>query len=117
MSSTGRVSPAGRLDEAIEIYGRALQIQPENLTVRSLVIAMLFNQDRIPEAKQHLDIALKQNPNHIPTLHGLFLVTLESDKDVAKAEGIAKQIETLSPNYQGLSDLKSRLEAARNAAQ
>ena len=112
-----RLFTAGRIDEAIEVYEKALVIQPDNLTVRSLAIAMLFNQGDTARAKQHLDIAMKQNPNHIPTLHGLFLVTLEADKDVEKAAAIARQIETLSPNYQGLSDLRSRLEAARNPQQ
>jgi tetratricopeptide (TPR) repeat protein len=110
-----RLFTAGRIDEAVDVYGKTLQLEPENLTVRSLMIAMLFSQGNITDAKRHLEIAMKQNPNHIPTLHGLFLVTLEGDHDVEKAAGIAKQIETLSPNYQGLSDLKSRLEAARAA--
>jgi tetratricopeptide (TPR) repeat protein len=112
-----RLFTAGRIDEAIATYEKALVIQPENLTVRSLAVAMLFNQGNTARAKEHLDIAMKQNPNHIPTLHGLFLVTLEADHDVEKAAAIAKQIETLSPNYQGLSDLRSRLEQARKAPQ
>ena len=110
-----RLFTAGMAEEAIATYEKVLQIQPDNLTVRSLAVAMLFSQGKTEEARKHLDIALKQNPNHIPTLHGAFLVALEGDKDVKKAEEFLKQIEVQSPNYQGLADMKSRLEAVRKA--
>ena len=110
-----RLFTAGMAEEAIATYEKVLQIQPDNLTIRSLAVAMLFSQGNTEAARKHLDIALKQNPNHIPTLHGYFLVTLEGDKDVKKAEEILKQIEVQSPNYQGLADLKSRLEEVRKA--
>jgi len=106
----------GNVKEAINVYKKVISLQPENMTVRSLLIAMHFSQGQMEEAKQQAEAALKQKPDHVPTLHGYFLVTLEGDKDIAKAEGILKQIEKLSPNYQGLADLKSRLEEMRKAA-
>ena len=110
-----RLFTLGQIDEAIATYEKVLQLKPDNLTVRSLIVAMLFSQGKLDEARKHLDIALKQNPNHIPTLHGYFLVTLEGDKDLKKAGEILKQIEVQSPDYQGLADLKARMEEVRKA--
>ena len=106
---------SGRIDEALAEYQKVIALQPDNLTIRSLLVAIFFRQGNTAEAKKHLEIALKQNPNHIPTLHGYFLVTLEGDRDMKKAEEILKKIEALSPTYQGLPDLKAELEQARNA--
>jgi len=112
-----RLFTSGRIPEAITVYQKVIELQPDNLTVRSLLIAMYFSQGNTVEAKKQVEFALKQNPNHVPTLHGYFLVTLEGDGDVKKAEEILKKIETLSPNYQGLPDLKARLEEIRKAKQ
>ena len=106
---------SGRIEEALAEYEKVIALEPDNLTIRSLLVAILFRKGDTAGARKHLDIALKQDPNHIPTLHGYFLVTLEGDRDVKKAEEILKKIETLSPSYQGLPDLKAELEEARNA--
>ena len=112
-----RLFTAGRLPEAITVYEKVIALDPMNLTIRSLLIAMYFSQGNTAEAKKQVEVALAQNPNHVPTLHGYYLVTLEGDKDLKKAEEILKKIETLSPAYQGLPDLKARLEEVRKAQQ
>jgi len=103
---------AGRFEDALEWYGKVLAIQPDNLDVRSVRGAVYWRLGRMDEAMADLQAALQQDPNHLPTLYGLFLLTLNKG-DVARAAQVFRKIESIDPNYEGLPELKARLEEER----
>jgi len=105
----------GRMDEALKWYDKVLEIQPENVDSRSLRGAIYWRMGRIDDALADLQTALRQDPNHIPTLYGMFLVSLYRH-DVPTAEQFFKRIQNLDPTYEGLTELKSRLEEERRKA-
>jgi tetratricopeptide (TPR) repeat protein len=105
----------GRLEEALKLYGKVLELQPDNLDVRSLRGAIYWRTERIAEADADLQAALRQDPNHIPALYGMFLLSVQK-RDLQKAAELLKKVESLDPTYEGLPDLRNRLEEERRKA-
>jgi len=102
----------GRMEESAEWYGKVVALQPKDTDVRSLYGAVLWRIGRKDEAKTQLQTALTQDSKHVPSLHGLFIIALDSH-DVAKAGEYLQRIEKIDPAYPGLSDLKARLATAK----
>jgi Tfp pilus assembly protein PilF len=102
----------GKMEESAEWYGKVVKLQPKDTDVRSLYGAVLWRIGRKDEAKTQLQTALTQDPKHVPSLHGLFIIALDSH-DVAKATEYVQRIEQIDPKYPGLADLKTRLAASR----
>jgi Tfp pilus assembly protein PilF len=102
----------GKMEESAEWYGKVVKLQPKDTDVRSLYGAVLWRIGRKDEAKTQLQTALTQDPKHVPSLHGLFIIALDSH-DVAKATEYVRRIEQIDPGYPGLSDLKTRLAASK----
>ena len=102
----------GRMEESAVWYGKVVALKPKDNDVRSLYGAVLWRIGRKEEAKTQLQTALNQDPKHVPSMHGLFIIALDS-KDVAKATEYVRQIEKSEPDYPGLADLKARLAAAK----
>src|SRR5262245_42935963 len=63
---------AGRIEEALVWYGKVLELQPDNVDVRSLRGAVYWRIGKIDEAEADLERSLKTNPDHIPALYGMF---------------------------------------------
>jgi len=102
----------GKMEESAEWYGKVVALEPKDTDVRSLYGAVLWRIGRKDEAKTQLQTALTQDPKHVPSLHGLFIIALDSH-DVAKATDYVSRIEKIDPGYPGLSDLKARLAATK----
>lgn len=102
----------GKMEESAEWYGKVVALEPKDTDVRSLYGAVLWRIGRKDEAKTQLQTALTQDPKHVPSLHGLFIIALDSH-DVAKATDYVRRIEQIDPSYPGLSDLKTRLAATK----
>jgi tetratricopeptide (TPR) repeat protein len=105
----------GRFDEALGWFTKVLELQPDNLDARSLRGAIYWRLNRIDDAAGDLQGVLKRDPNHIPSLYGMVLLSLHH-KDLPKAAEYFKKIETIDPGYEGLADLRRRLEEERNKA-
>jgi|GEM_PF-2375701 len=103
---------AGKMEESAEWYGKVVALQPKDTDVRSLYGAVLWRIGRKDEAKTQLQTALTLDPKHVPSLHGLFIIALDTH-DVAKATDYVHRIEQIDPAYPGLSDLKARLATAK----
>lgn len=72
----------GKVDEAIELYQKAIEIQPLNyLTYYNLSIA-LMNKGNIEEAKINLLKALKYNPNHPSSNLALVEMLMDEGKQI-----------------------------------
>ena len=102
----------GRMEESAEWYAKVVALQPKDTDVRSLYGAVLWRIGKKDEAKTQLQTALTQDPKHVPSLHGLFIIALDGH-DVTKAGEYLQRIEKIDPAYPGLSDLKARLAAAK----
>jgi tetratricopeptide (TPR) repeat protein len=100
----------GRMQESADWYAKVVALKPKDTDVRSLYGAVLWRIGKKSEAKTQLQTALDQDPNHVPSLHGLFIIAIDSH-DIARATEIVKKIEKVEPDYQGLPDLKRRLES------
>jgi len=53
----------GKLEQSTEIFRRALQVRPNDVTVRRYLAANLWQLHLYPEAKENLKIILRQQPN------------------------------------------------------
>jgi len=102
----------GRMEESADWYKKVVALKPNDTDVRSLYGAVLWRIGRKDEAKTQLQTALTQDPKHVPSMHGLFIIALDSN-DVAKATDYVRQIEKSEPDYPGLADLKARLAAVK----
>jgi Flp pilus assembly protein TadD len=102
----------GRMEESAEWYAKVVALQPKDTDVRSLYGAVLWRIGRKDEARTQLQTALTQDSKHVPSLHGLFIIALDSH-DAAKAGEYLQRIEKIDPSYPGLSDLKAKLAAAK----
>ena len=56
-----------QLDESTVVFRKALQLDPQNATTRGCLAANLWQLDRYSEAKQQLQILLRQQPNDAPS--------------------------------------------------
>ena len=102
----------GRMEESADWYAKVVALKPKDTDVRSLYGAVLWRIGKKAEAKTQLQTALDQEPKHVPSLHGLFIIALDSH-EVAKATEYFRKIEQIEPDYPGLSDLKARLANAK----
>jgi Tfp pilus assembly protein PilF len=100
------------MEESAKWYAKVVALKPNDTDARALYGAVLWRTGRKDEAKTQLHTALTQDPKHVPSLHGLFIIALDSH-DVAKATEYLQRIEKSEPKYPGLADLKARLAAAK----
>jgi tetratricopeptide (TPR) repeat protein len=105
----------GRFDEALKWYGRVIELQPDNLDARSLRGAVYWRLSRIDEAATDLQDVLRRDPSHIPSLYGMFLLSLHRH-DVPSAEEFFGKLQKVDPAYEGLPELKRRLDEERSKA-
>ena len=102
----------GRWNESAEWYGKVVALNPKDTDVRSLYGAVLWRIGKKAEAKTQLQTVLKQDPNHVPSLHGLFIVAIDSH-DLSKAAEYVHKIEQVDPRYESLDDLKRKLASEK----
>jgi tetratricopeptide (TPR) repeat protein len=73
-----------KLEESSAIFERALKLDPRDITARRYLAANLWQLQRFPQAKQNLEILLKQKPGDQQALLLLGMVS-ENTKDYATA--------------------------------
>jgi len=105
----------GRWDEALKWYGKVIELQPDNLDARSLRGAVYWRMNKIDEAAADLQSVLRRDPAHVPSLYGMFLLSLHRH-DVPRAEEFFAKIQKVDPTYEGLAELKKRLDEERSKA-
>ena len=69
----------------------------------------LWNTGQREKAMDEYRKALAANPNHMPTLHNLFVAVLDGDHNTKAAADILKKMEEIDPKYSDLPALKKRL--------
>ena len=103
---------AEHYEEAEQWFGKALQLAPDNTDIRSMHGAVLWRLGNKDAAESELEATLKRDRGHIPSLHGLVLLSIEKH-NVGRAEELIKRIENVEPTYNQLPELRSRLKAER----
>jgi tetratricopeptide (TPR) repeat protein len=110
-------SSAGRFDDAARWYTAALAKKPDDCDTRSeLALTYFMRQPSQPEkAVAELRRALEIDPNHVPSLHNLTLMLLET-KQFAESETILARLERADPTYDQLPRLRGEVQKARSGA-
>lgn len=98
----------GKMEESAEWYAKVVALEPKNTDVRSLYGAVLWRIGKKADAKTQLQTALTQDPKHVPSMHGLFIIALDNH-DVTTASDLLARIEKAEPDYREMEDLKARL--------
>jgi len=102
----------GRYSEAVEWFRKAIAMEPNNLDFRTDLGTALWNAGQKDQAMAEYQAILKIDPKHMATLHNIVIVDMEA-KNIAGAEQVLKQMESIDPKYEGLESLKKRLAELR----
>ena len=111
-------SSAGRFEDAARWYEAALAKRPDDSDTRSeLALTFFLRKPSQPEkAIAELRRALKTDPNHVPSLHNLAMMFIET-KQYAESESTLARLEQADPTYEQLPRLREELRKARAGAQ
>jgi Tfp pilus assembly protein PilF len=101
-----------RFSEAVEWYQKALKLDPKNVGARTDLGTCFFNLGQPKQALAEYRKSLESDPRHEPTLFNVIVVNLEGTHDLAAARAAWDELHRLNPSYQGLDQLKQRLDAA-----
>ena len=101
---------------AIEWYQRSLSLDPRDINARTDLGTCFFYTGQPQQAITQYNKALKQNPNHQPTLFNLIVVNLEGTHDLRAANKYWNELNRQNPNYPGLKDIKAKLDAGSGGA-
>jgi tetratricopeptide (TPR) repeat protein len=105
---------AKRFDTAERWFRAALAKKPDDGDVRSeLALTFFMREPPQPEkAVAELRRGLEQNPDHLPTLHNLALMLMQT-RDYEAAAATLNRLEEVNPRYDRLPTLREALEEAR----
>jgi tetratricopeptide (TPR) repeat protein len=105
---------AKRFDTAERWFRAALAKKPDDGDVRSeLALTFFMREPPQPEkAVAELRRGLEQNPDHLPTLHNLALMLMQT-RDYEAAAATLDRLEEVNPRYERLPALREALEEAR----
>ena len=110
-------SSAGRFEDAARWYTAALAKRPDDCDARSeLALTYFMRKPSQPDkAVAELRRSLEIDPNHVPSLHNLTLMLLET-KQYAESATVLARLEQADPTYEQLPRLRGEVERARAAA-
>ena len=110
-------SSAGRFEDAARWYTAALDKRPEDCDARSeLALTFYLRKPSQPEkAIAELRRCLQSDPNHVPSLHNLALMLMET-KQYEESEATLARLENTDPAYEQLPRLREELRKARAGA-
>ncbi|MFL6254678.1 MAG: tetratricopeptide repeat protein [Pyrinomonadaceae bacterium] len=111
-------SSAGRFEDAARWYTAALSKRPDDCDARSeLALTFYMRKPSQPEkAITELRRSLQTDPNHLPSLHNLTLMLMET-KQYAESETTLARLEKADPTYEQLPRLREELRKARASSQ
>jgi cytochrome c-type biogenesis protein CcmH/NrfG len=90
---------AGRFHDAIDYYGRALQLDPRNVDVRTDRGTCYWNIGQADPAIAEFLRSLEVNPTHPQTLYNLGVVYLHGKNDPAGAKAVWEKLLAANPDY------------------
>jgi len=109
-------SAAARFDDAERWYKAALDKRPDDLDARSELALTYFMRTppQSEKAVSELRRNLESDPYHLPSLHNLTLMLLET-KRLDEASATLDRLEKVKPDYEQLPQLRAEVEKARRS--
>jgi len=95
--------------QAVEWYGKALDIDPRNPNVRTDRGTSYWNLNRPDEAIAEFRKSLDVDPGHAQTLYNLGLVYLQGKNNIVEAKKAWQKLLAANPNYPNRADIERQL--------
>ncbi len=102
---------AGRIDAALELYERAVAVDPDNASGRSNLGALLAERGRVADAVPHLSAAVRIRPDDPDARFNLGMALL----DLGRPDEAAAELQAAADLAPGDLAIRARLEAVRAA--
>jgi cytochrome c-type biogenesis protein CcmH/NrfG len=106
---------AGRYQEAIGHYQKALELDPKNVSVSTDLGTALWYSGRPDDALRQFEKSLAIEPNHPQTLFNIGIVRLEGKQDRAGAIEAWERLLSAHPGYPEAAKVRASIEKARGA--
>jgi tetratricopeptide (TPR) repeat protein len=107
---------AGKYEQAIEYYRRALAVRPKVVDTRTDMGICLRELGKPDEAIAEFRHSLEDDPQHWQTWLNLAIVSLYDKRDPAAAATALGRVEALNPTHPGLPALREAIKQARAGA-
>jgi cytochrome c-type biogenesis protein CcmH/NrfG len=101
----------GRFAEAVEAYGRALDLDPNNAGVRTDRGTCYWNMGQADAALAEFAKALETAPTKAQTLYNMGVVYLNGKKDPAQARAAWEKLLATNPDYPDRAKLQEQIAA------
>jgi tetratricopeptide (TPR) repeat protein len=101
---------AGRYEEAVVYYQRALILDPRNVSVMTDLGTAHFYAGRPDEAIGFYNRSLEIDPRHIQSLHNLVIVNLQGKQDAAAARTALDRLKSADPGNPSIANLASMID-------
>jgi tetratricopeptide (TPR) repeat protein len=106
-------SDAGKFDQAIEYYNRAIEIDPRNPDMLSDLGVSYRGAGDPQRAIATFRRALEARPDHWQSWLNISIVAMFDLRDLAQAEEALGRLESLKPDFPNLKALRDHLEHLR----
>jgi len=100
-----------KFQEAVDYYGKALEIDPQNVDVRTDRGSCYWSLGQADAAIREFQKSLQVNPTHAQTLFNLGIVYLHGKNDMAAAKGAWEKLLATNPNYPDHARLQQMLSS------
>jgi tetratricopeptide (TPR) repeat protein len=107
----------GRFREAVEYYGRALEIDPKNVNVRTDRGTSYWSLGQADAAIAEFEKSLELDPGHGQTLYNLGVVQLNGKNNPQEARKVWERLLSSNPNYPEKSKVQEQLNALSRPAE
>jgi cytochrome c-type biogenesis protein CcmH/NrfG len=108
----------GRFQEAVEYYGRALEIDPKNVSVRTDRGTSYWSLGQADPAIAEFQKSLEVDPGHAQTLYNLGVVQMNGKNNPQEARKAWEKLLASNPNYPERAKVLEQLNSlTRNAEQ
>lgn len=108
---------AGRYEEAIVYYERALTLEPRNVSLLTDLGTAHFYAGRSDEAIGFYNRSLAIDPRHVQSLHNLVIVNLQGKKDTAAARAALNQLKSIDPGNSSIANLTHMIDEPASPSQ
>jgi cytochrome c-type biogenesis protein CcmH/NrfG len=105
---------AGRYQEAIGHYQKALELEPKNVSVSTDLGTALWYSGRPDDALRQFETSLAIEPNHPQTLFNIGIVRLEGKQDRPGAIEAWERLLAAHPGYPEAAKVRASIEKARS---
>ena len=100
---------AGRYQDAVVYYQRALKQDPDNVNVMTDLGTALFYSGHPDEALDEYNRSLQINPRHSQALHNLVIVYLQGKKDINAAREALNRLKVVDPANPSIASLQAMI--------